>query len=691
MVSCSADEIILNPTDQFTIAKGNSIEQVTTKALVQAPVVMTQDAKGRLWVVEMPGYMRDIDGNGEDIADGRIVIIEDKDGDGIFDDRTVILNNLLNPRAILLAYGGILYTDGNALVFCNLEDDVISDKIVVDSLYINGGNIEHKPNGLYYNIDNWIYSAKSKVRYKYDNGKWKKEATSSRGQWGMSSDETGRLVYNHNSAPILGDVHMPNTLLSNPYLKINHNIGNLYTDDMSVYPLQATSVNRGYDKGVLDDDGKLISYTSACAPHVYYGAGLEADYQSNIFVCAPEINAISRFSVDHKYQTAQKVDTTLEFLVSSDETFRPVNLLTGYDDCLYVVDLRKGIIQHSAYMSSYLREKIVENDFDKITGLGNIYRITKENYKLSKVDLNSIKDEQLVDLFSSSNLATRIYAQRQIIHKEPNGIVSKLKTIVSSSKNNIQQLHALWTLDGIGKLDPILLSELDPDNIDPRIWTAILPLIDKYSEQVNFSKLFNQLAMKNDSTIDIQLAPYLGSSEDLWKGLASHYPKNSQMAEALLGGIESNNAPQLNLRKLPELAKILKNVDQNIKSESKQVPTLEVFKDNDTRTNGLQIFKQNCASCHGMDGRGQKLLAPDLTDSKFLQGPESGLVEVIFKGYDSGKEEYQIKMPAYIENAKMTDQDVSDLVNYLISTFAKRWGGIKPEDVSKVRTQLKKK
>lgn len=694
ILSCKRNDKNLNSVEEFDIAGNNIIEQVADKKLVKVPVAISQDKKGRLWVVEMPGYMRDLDGNGEEIADGRIVILSDKNNDGLYDNRSVILDNLLNPRAILLAFGGILYTDGNALIFSELNDDQILNKTIIDSLYINGGNIEYRPNGLYYNIDNWIYSAVSKTRYQYANGEWKKEATAYRGQWGMSSDDTGRLVYNHNSAPILGDVHMPNTLHTNPYLKVKYNLGNLYTADMRVYPSQSTSVNRGYEDGVLDEDGKLTTYTSSCAPHVYYGSALSTEYDGNIFVCAPEINAISRFNLNHYEQTAEKNDTTREFLYSTDETFRPINLMTGYDDCLYIVDLRKGIIQHSAYMSSYLREKIVEKGLESVTGLGNIYRVRNKGQKFEGIILDEISDDNLPKLFTSENFATRLFAQREIIFKNLSNITPKLKDIVRNPTNGHQLLHALWTLDGLQKLDAITLLKLKPNKIESKLWVGILPLIKKHLPNHPEAKsIYKELISKNDSIIDLQLAPYLGSydNSDLWEQIAYKYPFNSKIAEALASGIMQPTVPRLKGKKLPSLRSILEDVEKNVKAKSSQLPTIDTKPSNDTRTNGLQIFRQNCASCHGRDGNGQKLMAPGLTDSEFLQGPESNLVEIIFNGYDSGKEEYQIKMPAYIENKQLSDQDISDLIDYLLSTFARRWGGIKTEDIAKIRSNLKNK
>ena len=47
--------------EKFHLAPGLSIHLVASEPLVQEPVAMSFDAEGRLWVVEMRGFMPDID------------------------------------------------------------------------------------------------------------------------------------------------------------------------------------------------------------------------------------------------------------------------------------------------------------------------------------------------------------------------------------------------------------------------------------------------------------------------------------------------------------------------------------------------------------------------------------------------------------------------------------------------------
>src|SRR5690606_6399799 len=172
------------------VEEGFEVTLVAAEPLVIAPVAMTFDGEGRIWVVEMDGYMPDTLGTGEDEPVGRIAILDDTDGDGRMDKRHVFLDSLVMPRAICLGDSRMLLAEPPSLWFDEIEDDQPVRRMLVDSTYAVGGNVEHQPNGLLRGLDNWIYSAKYDWRYRrLPDGEWRKEKTHFRGQWGISQDD----------------------------------------------------------------------------------------------------------------------------------------------------------------------------------------------------------------------------------------------------------------------------------------------------------------------------------------------------------------------------------------------------------------------------------------------------------------------------------------------------------------------
>src|SRR4051794_2552414 len=83
---------VLSPRDELktiVMPAGYHLELVASEPLVQDPVVLDWDGDGRLWVVEMTGYMNDIQAAREHDPLGRVVVLQDTNGDGRMDKRTV--------------------------------------------------------------------------------------------------------------------------------------------------------------------------------------------------------------------------------------------------------------------------------------------------------------------------------------------------------------------------------------------------------------------------------------------------------------------------------------------------------------------------------------------------------------------------------------------------------------------------
>src|SRR5699024_6089826 len=104
-----SDQEIVVDLSSYQIKDGYKIEAVAAEPQVVAPVDMIFDDQGRIWVVEMIGYMTDFEGSKEDKPNGRISILEDRDGNGVIDHHTIFLDGLVMPRTIALVEGGLMY------------------------------------------------------------------------------------------------------------------------------------------------------------------------------------------------------------------------------------------------------------------------------------------------------------------------------------------------------------------------------------------------------------------------------------------------------------------------------------------------------------------------------------------------------------------------------------------------------
>src|SRR4051794_5134035 len=138
--------------ETYKVADGFEIQLAASEPLIEAPVAMDFDDKGRMWIVEMRGFMPNLAGTGDNAPNGRISILEDDDHDGVADRSTTFLDSLVLPRAISLVYSGVLYTTPPFLWFVEINNDKPGKRTLVDSTYAEGGSPEAQPNGLMMNI-----------------------------------------------------------------------------------------------------------------------------------------------------------------------------------------------------------------------------------------------------------------------------------------------------------------------------------------------------------------------------------------------------------------------------------------------------------------------------------------------------------------------------------------------------------
>ena len=470
----------------FKVAPGYRIELVAEAPLVRHPTVLQFAPDGRLWVVEMTGYMENFDGTTEDQPKGAVVILEDADGDGRMDKRTVFLDNIILPRALALHRDGALVGAPPHLWFCRDTDgdgkadektEVATDfGVRVDPSRPQLANPERAPNGLLWGHDGWLYVGAYTARFKFEDGKWVRAASNFRGQWGLSQDDYGRLYSNNNSDLLRVDVVNSGYLLRNPSLGRNTGLNTKAAAEQAVWPIRVNpGINRGYRPEMLRDY-KLKECTAACGPWVYRSDLFPADAYGNAFICEPSGNLVKRLVLnpDQGLVKGTPFYDQQEFVASTDERFRPVNALTGPEGALYLVDMHHGVIQHRISLTSYLRKQAEDRGLISPLHLGRLWRVVPEGHKTTKLaGLAGLKPEALIAELASGNEWRRETAQRLLVEGGDRSLAAALTAFGRETKSPMGRVHALWTQHGLRAADWALVSAGLAD-ADPRVRAAAL-------------------------------------------------------------------------------------------------------------------------------------------------------------------------------------------------------------------------
>jgi mono/diheme cytochrome c family protein len=288
------------------------------------------------------------------------------------------------------------------------------------------------------------------------------------------------LIYNYNWSQLHGDLVPANYLSRNKNHKPSTGIDHGLTIDRKIFPIRSNpAVNRGYIPGTLDSAGRLFEFSSACAPTVYRSKLFSKEYQGNIFVLENAGNLVKRNVVTEKgvFLEAHDPNSGTEFLASTDERFRPVYATVGPDGGFYLADMYQGIVQHASYMTPYLKEQTLQRGLDSPGHMGRIWRVVPKGFDPKKTPkLSQASMQDLVQYLSHQDGWFRDMAQRLLVEKNDPNSVGLLEDLVKNGKSELGRFHALWTLEGMGKVNPPLLLEVLKNGTDLLKITALRQL-----------------------------------------------------------------------------------------------------------------------------------------------------------------------------------------------------------------------
>ena len=451
----------------FRTAPGFRVELVAAEPLVVDPVAMDWDEAGRLYVVEMRGFMGTVDGAGEDQPVGRVVVLWDRDGDGRMDDRHVFLDGLVLPRAIAVLPEGVLLGVPPDLLLCRDENADLrcaeEERTRLGSYADDAGNVEHRENALLPGLDGWIYNAKSSRRFRVRGATLEVEQTVFRGQWGIAQDDAGRLYYNHNSGFLYVDQFPAEYLMrqatsAGRLRKAGINVD--LAEGEKVWGVRvAPGLNRAYQAETLRRDGRQGGPTAISGVVIQRGDQFGDEFKGDAFVPESAGSALAHFSIEHDGLNVHATHHLYsdpdwkkrEFLASTDERFRPVDVKVGPDGAIWMIDMYRGVIQHAHYVSDYLRDYVLKHDLEEPGATGRIWRIVREDrpIRYPPPPLETVEDQ--VKALDHPNGWVRDRAMRRLIYDEATPAIPALTDLTAFSA--VGRAHALWTLEGLGQLD----------------------------------------------------------------------------------------------------------------------------------------------------------------------------------------------------------------------------------------------
>ena len=661
---------------------GYRLELVLSDPDIQEPVSMAWDGNGALYVVEMRTYMQDADATGEQVPRSRISRHEDTNGDGIYDKHSVFIDNILLPRMVLPLDDRVMVGITNTLDLWNYRDTdgdgVADEKVKIYEGGPRGGNMEHQPSGLIWNLDNWIYITYEAKRYRFTNGKLEAQSIPrGGGQWGIGMDDAGRNYYSaaggENPAfyfqqPIAyGALDLP---------------GQEAEGFREVFPIADVPDVQGGPRRV-NDRGGLNNFTGCAGQGIYRGDRLPADLRGDLIIPEPVGRLIRRAKVNREngQTTLSNAYPGSEFIRTRDVNFRPLWATTSPDGGMMIIDVHRGIIQQGNWTrpDSYLRGIIDKWGLAKNINKGRIYRLVHDSYEADKQPC--MLDEttpELVAHLSHPNGWWRDTAQKLIILRDDReSVVPALEKLAREGTSELARLHALWTLEGMEKATPSLLVSALSDE-SSLVRTSAIRVAEPF------------LAAKNPEVIQALISSkQLDHDPEMFLQAMNSIRASGTDSEALLGlrdAIVTDHADNPAVRGLEQIDK-----GNRSEAEKKRANKLHGIQFAKAMDHGKQIFDQLCFSCHGPDGKGAPMpgqpgqkLAPSFVNSPRLMGSPDTAIRTLLHGLTGplDEKEYEGLMVSMATN---DDQWLADVTTYIRNSFGNKSDLTTPRDVARLR------
>jgi mono/diheme cytochrome c family protein/glucose/arabinose dehydrogenase len=683
----------LTPGEQaakFWLPPGFRMEPVLTDPVIEESAQIAFDGNGRMFVLELRGYMQDADAGGQLDPVGRISVHEDADNDGTYERHAIFVDGLVFPRFVTpWGANAVLTMESNAdevWKYTDTNNDSVADK---RELFATGfgrlANVEHQQSGLFWAMDNWLYSTVNAFRARWTpNGPVRQEPTGGNGaQWGATQDNYGKVWFQAGASGMPGyfqfPVHYGNFVVPDqfePNLNITWGAPVLVADMQGGLP------------AVRLPDGSLNRATGAAGNDVFRGHRLPRDMIGDYFYGEAVGRIVRRLRPVKTEGLTQlrNVYPLSEFIRSTDPLFRPVDMTTAPDGTMYITDMYRGIIQEATWSGpgTYLRKKIEQYQLDKVVRHGRIWRLTYDGIERDRTRPRMLHETaaQLVAHLRHPNGWWRDTAQQLLVLGQDKSVVPALQKLAAtrSATDQLARIHALWTLEGLEALDASFVRELIRD-ADPQIRIQAIRASETLYKAGDRSFAAEYRAAAKDSDPDVAIQGMLTSK-------LFALPDLKSVVESAQAANKARGVQQVATLILNPAA----NAGRGMGAGRGGAPML-TDEQASVMQRGDQVYKELCFTCHGPDGRGAQqdggppgtIMAPSLVGSPRVLGHRDYVIRTLLHGMTGPLDGRTYPAGVMMPLGANDDAWIAAIASYVRNSFGNRASFITAGDVARVR------
>ena len=499
--------------NSMQVPQGFTLEQAVDSTMIDYPMFADFDNTGRLFLCESTGETFSTEEHLKR-PPYHIRMLQDTNGDGIFDKSTIFADSLTYPKGAVF-YQGSLYVASapDLLKLTDTNGDGVADKREV---ILTGWVLNHNAatfGGPFMGPDGWLYMVDSRRGFDITTKEGKELKGKSARIWRCRPDGTGLEA-------VCGGGYDDAVELT--FMPAGETIGTMtyFTDPMNGFrdAIMHWVYGGVYPKPqqVIEDDslkltGDLMPVMTKLArvSHAgimrYEGSAFGAAFKGNLFTAQFNTGRIMRYIVTPVGATFQTKEEP--FLTSANPDTHLTDVVEDADGSLLVVNTGGWFI--AGCPLSVVAKKDVK---------AGIYRIRKAGAKEiddpwgRKLNLAKMSPQELVQYVMDPRLAVRRQAIEQlVIEGEP--VIKEIKKVLLSSEDEEVRTAAVFILYRINKPEAMAMVRETLDDKSSMVRTAAARVLGLSKDQQSVSKLM-KMVQTDKAPVRRQAATALGQIGD---------------------------------------------------------------------------------------------------------------------------------------------------------------------------------